>query len=114
MKFLLSLSILLMSIATDAQPIDTTEWNTYMKNTRMHWDSMGTDYYDGIIAGNGRLGVNAYREGEKAIRFDVGRSDVTDQRPPLSRQHVHPTTGFTPKIAHWQNGHQNRRENSGC
>jgi hypothetical protein len=81
MKFLLSLSILLMSIAADAQPIDTTEWNAYMKNTRLHWDSLGTDYYDGIIAGNGKLGVNAYREGEKAIRFDVGRSDVTDQRP---------------------------------
>ena len=81
MKFLLSLSILLMSIATDAQPIDTTEWNAYMKNTQLYWDSLGSDYYDGIIAGNGRLGVNAYREGEKAIRFDVGRSDVTDQRP---------------------------------
>ena len=81
MKFLLSLFILLMSIATDAQPIDTTEWGNYMKNTRLYWDSLGSDYYDGIIAGNGRLGVNAYREGEKAIRFDVGRSDVTDQRP---------------------------------
>lgn len=81
MKFLFSLSILLMSIATDAQPIDTTEWNAYMKNTRLYWDSLGTDYYDGIVAGNGKLGVNAYREGAKAIRFDVGRSDVTDQRP---------------------------------
>jgi hypothetical protein len=59
MKFLLSFSILLMSIATDAQPIDTTEWSNYMKNTRLYWDSLGSDFYDGIIAGNGRLGVNA-------------------------------------------------------
>ena len=81
MKFLFSSLLALMAIAATAQPIDTTEWSNYMKNTRLYWDSLGTDYYDGIIAGNGRLGVNAYREGEKAIRFDVGRSDVTDQRP---------------------------------
>ncbi len=81
MKFLFSSLLALMAIAANAQPIDTTEWSNYMKNTRLYWDSLGTDYYDGIIAGNGRLGVNVYREGEKAIRFDVGRSDVTDQRP---------------------------------
>jgi len=64
-----------------AQPIDSTEWKNYMQHTRMYWDSLGTDYYDGIIAGNGRLGVNMYKENPKAIRFDIGRSDVTDQRP---------------------------------
>lgn len=65
MKFLFSTLLALMAIAATAQPIDTTEWNNYMKNTRLYWDSLGTDYYDGIIAGNGRLGVNAYREGKK-------------------------------------------------
>ncbi|MEY3432107.1 MAG: hypothetical protein RL131_43 [Bacteroidota bacterium] len=63
------------------QPIDTTEWKQYMSRVQMHWDSIGTDFYDGTIAGNGRLGVNMYREGKKALRFDIGRSDVTDQRP---------------------------------
>ncbi len=92
MKFLFSSLLALMAIAANAQPIDTTEWSNYMKNTRLYWDSLGTDYYDGIIAGNGRLGVNVYREGEKAIRFDVGRSDVTDQR-----QH-YPDSMFTQQL----------------
>jgi alpha-L-fucosidase 2 len=73
--------LLVFSSQACAQPIDSTEWKNYMKFTRLYWDSLGTDYYDGIIAGNGRLGVNMYRENPRAIRFDIGRSDVTDQRP---------------------------------
>ncbi|MEN9951516.1 MAG: hypothetical protein RLY85_2268, partial [Bacteroidota bacterium] len=64
-----------------AQPVDSTAWAQYMQNNRLYWDSLGTDFYDGIIAGNGRLGVNMYRENSKTLRFDIGRSDVTDQRP---------------------------------
>ena len=64
-----------------AQPVDSTAWAQYMQGTRLFWDSLGTDFYDGVIAGNGRLGVNMYKETSKAIRFDIGRSDVTDQRP---------------------------------
>ena len=73
--------LLLMAGSVRAQPIDSTEWATYMQHNRLYWDSLGPDFYDGIIAGNGRLGVNLYRENAKAIRFDIGRSDVTDQRP---------------------------------
>jgi hypothetical protein len=64
-----------------AQPADSTGWAKYMQGTRLYWDSLGADFYDGVIAGNGRLGVNMYRETGKAVRFDIGRSDVTDQRP---------------------------------
>jgi hypothetical protein len=64
-----------------AQPINPKEWSDYMQHNRLYWDSLGTDFYDGIIAGNGLIGVNMYREGSNAIRFDVGRTDVTDQRP---------------------------------
>jgi len=64
-----------------AQPADSTGWAKYMQGTRLFWDSLGADFYDGVIAGNGRLGVNMYKETSKAIRFDIGRSDVTDQRP---------------------------------
>lgn len=81
MKSLLLSFLLFIGISAFAQPLDTTEWRQYMKNTQLFWDSLGTDYYDGIIEGNGRMGVNMYREGTRAIRFDVGRSDVTDQRP---------------------------------
>jgi hypothetical protein len=78
MKPVKLLLLLCLSFQPKAQPIDSTEWKNYMQHTRMYWDSLGTDYYDGIIAGNGRLGVNMYKENPKAIRFDIGRSDVTD------------------------------------
>jgi hypothetical protein len=64
-----------------AQPADSTGWAQYMQGTRLYWDSIGADFYDGIIAGNGRLGVNMYKENNRTLRFDIGRSDVTDQRP---------------------------------
>lgn len=81
MRYWIGIVLLLVATTAIAQPVDTTEWSSYMKNTRLYWDSLGTDYYDGIIEGNGKLGINMYREGDRAIRFDVGRSDVTDQRP---------------------------------
>jgi len=81
MKKLKFFFLLFLCAQVKAQPIDSTEWKNYMQHTRMYWDSLGTDFYDGIIAGNGRLGVNMYRENKRAIRFDIGRSDVTDQRP---------------------------------
>jgi alpha-L-fucosidase 2 len=81
MKILILSLMSLCSAVVLAQPVDSTEWAQYMQHTRLYWDSLGTDYYDGIIQGNGRLGLNMYREGERSIRFDVGRSDVTDQRP---------------------------------
>jgi alpha-L-fucosidase 2 len=75
------LIFLLQAGSVIAQPADSTAWAQYMQNNRLYWDSLGTDFYDGIIAGNGRLGVNMYRENSKTMRFDIGRSDVTDQRP---------------------------------
>ena len=75
------LIFLLQAGSVIAQPADSTGWAKYMQGTRLYWDSLGADFYDGVIAGNGRLGVNMYRETDKAIRFDIGRSDVTDQRP---------------------------------
>ena len=80
-KRFLSCAILFVFVEVHAQPINQQEWAAYMNHNRLYWDSLGTDFYDGIIAGNGRLGVNMYREGKNALRFDVGRSDVTDQRP---------------------------------
>ncbi len=81
MRIFLLITALLSFCFSQAQPIDSTEWSQYMKHTQLHWDSLGTDFYDGIIMGNGRLGINVYKENEKALRFDVGRSDVTDTRP---------------------------------
>lgn len=75
----LVLTILLISaVAAQAQKID---WSKYMKDQSLYWDSLSTNFYTGIPLGNGRLGVLIYKENDNAMRFDVGRSDVTDTRP---------------------------------
>lgn len=51
-----------------------------MKRQTLNWDSIGNSYYSGILLGNGLLGTNIYKEDERTIRFDIGRTDVTDQR----------------------------------
>lgn len=72
---------LLGSLAAAAQVNTTTiNWPDYMKRQIMRWDSVSTSYYTGILLGNGLLGTNIYKEDDNAIRFDIGRSDVTDQR----------------------------------
>ncbi|HEX5667737.1 MAG TPA: hypothetical protein VFX73_02975, partial [Chitinophagaceae bacterium] len=63
---------------TQAQKID---WEKFMDDQSLFWDSLSTNFYTGIPLGNGRLGLLIYKENEKALRFDVGRSDVTDTRP---------------------------------
>ncbi len=65
----------------DAQQEPHFKWADYMKKQELHWDSISTNYYTGILLGNGRLGTNIYKENDSSIRFDIGRSDVTDQRP---------------------------------
>ena len=57
------------------------QWESFMQEQRLHWDSISDNYYTGILLGNGQLGTNIYKEHNQAIRFDIGRSDVTDQRP---------------------------------
>lgn len=56
-------------------------WPAFMEEQRLNWDSISDNYYTGILLGNGQLGTNIYKENNHAIRFDIGRSDVTDQRP---------------------------------
>ncbi|WP_316790808.1 glycosyl hydrolase family 95 catalytic domain-containing protein [Pedobacter frigoris] len=58
----------------------TVDWPSFMGRQTLKWDSISTDYYTGIILGNGLLGTNIYKENDHAVRFDIGRSDVTDQR----------------------------------
>jgi len=48
-------------------------WNSFMQEQQLRWDSISTNYYTGILLGNGRLGTNIYKESDNAIRFDIGR-----------------------------------------
>ncbi|ATL48272.1 alpha-L-fucosidase [Chitinophaga caeni] len=54
-----------------------------MSRYDMVWDSMSTNYYTGILLGNGQLGANIYKENARSVRIDIGRTDVTDNREEL-------------------------------
>jgi alpha-L-fucosidase 2 len=70
----------LLSISAYSQKQALINWPNFMKNQSLHWDSISTNYYTGIILGNGAIGTNIYKEDDHSIRFDIGRSDVVDQR----------------------------------
>jgi len=76
--------LLLSSFYCVAQvPITKVNWPAFMAKQSLKWDNISTDYYSGIILGNGLLGTNIYKESDSAIRFDIGRTDVVDQRDKL-------------------------------
>ncbi|QPH38986.1 glycosyl hydrolase family 95 catalytic domain-containing protein [Pedobacter endophyticus] len=76
--------LLLTSFYGAAQvPITKVDWEAFMAKQALKWDNISTDYYSGVILGNGLLGTNIYKKSDSAIRFDIGRSDVVDQRGDL-------------------------------
>lgn len=58
-------------------------WSSFMDQQAMQWDAIGRNYYSGVLLGNGLLGVNIYQPEKEALRFAIGRSDVTDNRVAL-------------------------------
>ncbi len=68
-----------ITLSAQVKPAEI-DWSAFMKRQTLRWDSIGTSYYTGIILGNGLIGTNIYKEDEQTIRFDIGRTDVTDQR----------------------------------
>jgi hypothetical protein len=63
-----------------AQENDQIDWAKFLSRHDLKWSRLSTDWYSGAFIGNGQLGAMIYQENENALRWDVGRSDVTDQR----------------------------------
>ncbi|WP_222536440.1 glycosyl hydrolase family 95 catalytic domain-containing protein [Pedobacter polysacchareus] len=79
--FFILLAAFTTSVFAQLKKSNEINWAEFMKRQTLHWDTIGTSYYGGILLGNGLLGTNIYKEDEQTIRFDIGRTDVTDQRP---------------------------------
>lgn len=56
------------------------DWSSFLGKQDLVFDTLTANWEEGAFLGNGLLGVMAYREDESAIRFDLGRTDVTDHR----------------------------------
>ena len=63
-----------------ARKVDRVDWPTFLSRHDLKWSKLSTDWYSGAFIGNGELGAMVYQENEYALRWDIGRSDVTDHR----------------------------------
>lgn len=67
------------------------DWKSFLASQDIVWDSIRTGYYTGAIMGNGLLGANFYKTSDSSYRFDIGRTDITENRgiiPDYKRSHL--------------------------
>jgi len=83
-RFVLLFLLLISFLSSQSQKIafvkDEVNWRQFLDRHNLHWDSLSANWNDGAFTGNGLLGVMIYKEDAKAMRFDIGRTDVTDHR----------------------------------
>ncbi len=88
MRYRLLFTVLLsLSLQGFTQVKSGIDWKNFLSDQDMLFDSLSAKWDEGIFLGNGLLGVMIYREDANTIRFDIGRTDVTDHR-----------TGINPSI----------------
>ncbi len=63
-----------------AQIVRKLNWTEFLARHNLKWDSLSTDWYSGAFLGNGQLGAMIYKENDTALRWDIGNSEVTDNR----------------------------------
>lgn len=58
------------------------DWGKFLSRHDMVWHPLPTQWENAAFSGNGLLGFTAYKDRlrPRSIRFDIGRSDVTDHR----------------------------------
>jgi hypothetical protein len=73
----LSATSLLAEERTVAVKVD---WTTFLGRHDLIWEALPAQFDHGAFLGNGLLGTTIYTEGKNRLRFEIGRSDVTDHR----------------------------------
>lgn len=83
-------SLLLLPFCANASndytpPKVEIDWPSFLAKQDPVWDRLPTEFDESAQVGNGLAGLSIYRQGgDNVMRFDVGRSDVADNRPPES------------------------------
>src|SRR5438874_12367784 len=76
----LSLLFFILALQAQGQFQNKIDLKKMFSGQDMVFDSLSDKWEEGAFLGNGLLGVMVYRENANAIRFDLGRTDVTDHR----------------------------------
>jgi hypothetical protein len=56
------------------------EWPQFLARYDLIWEVLPEKFDHGAFLGNGLLGTTIYTDGPNRLRFELGRSDVTDRR----------------------------------
>jgi hypothetical protein len=80
MKNILFTLCIFLSVLATAQVKSAIHQAVFLAQQDLLFDSLSAKWEEGAFLGNGLLGVMVYREAADAIRFDLGRTDVTDHR----------------------------------
>ncbi|MEI6677386.1 MAG: glycoside hydrolase family 95-like protein [Mariniphaga sp.] len=59
------------------EPVD---WPKFLGSHDIQWDTLPAKFDHGAFMGNGLLGTTIYSNGPNRLRFELGRSDITDHR----------------------------------
>ncbi len=79
LAFLLFLTLICVN-PIKAKKLDKIDWAQFLARHDLKWTRLSTDWYSGAFIGNGELGAMIYQENDNSLRWDIGRSDVTDHR----------------------------------
>jgi alpha-L-fucosidase 2 len=56
------------------------DWPAFMARQDLTWEMLPAKFDDGAFLGNGLLGATIYQDGDKRLRWEMGRADVTEHR----------------------------------
>ena len=63
-----------------AAVVDKVDWKGFFARQDLVWDNLPSAWDAGAFLGNGLLGAMVYSDKACPLRWDIGRSDVTDHR----------------------------------
>jgi len=67
--------------ATTKCPVKVkVDWPAFIGRHDLIWDTLPTGFDYGAFLGNGMLGSTIYQDGPNRVRWEMGRSDVTEHR----------------------------------
>ncbi len=64
-----------------------TDLGEFLSRQDMVFDTLTENWHEGAFTGNGLLGVMVYMMDSSSVRFEIGRTDVTDHRPEYHLQY---------------------------
>ena len=80
---LLALAVIASAAASEAQdaPLYDVDYPAALAQRDLVWDSVPADWWSGAFVGNGGAGAMIYGDGDHALHFELGHTDVWDHQP---------------------------------